>query len=142
MAEKLGCIKLLLWIGIALFLLWFLTFSFAPESLLSSLTFMETQGFFLRLYGIFALGWAVLFLFALKDPERNIAIINGAIITGALVIISIVVYHFVEGTTGWFHWLSAVVLLVFNALLFICKPKATAPKPTEEKKEEVPESNV
>ncbi len=124
MAKNLGCIKLLLWIGIVLFFLWFLTFSLAPESLLASLSFMETQGFFLRLYGIFPLGWAVLFLLALKDAEKNIAIINGAIITGALVIISIVIYHFLESTTGWFHWISAVVLLVYNAMLFVCKPKA------------------
>jgi len=123
MAKNLGCIKLLLWIGIVLFFIWFLTFCFAPESLLASMSFMETQGFFLRMYGIFPLGWAVLFLLALKDAEKNIAIINGAIITGALVIISIVVYHLVESTTGWFHWLSAVVLLVFNALLFVCRPK-------------------
>jgi len=142
MAEKPGCIKILLWIGIALFLLWFLTFSFAPESLLSSLAFMETQGFFLRLYGIFPLGWAVLFLFALKDPVKNTAIINGAIITGVLVIISILVYHFLEGTKGWFHWLSAVILLVFNVLLFICKPKGVAPVLVEEKKEESTESNI
>jgi hypothetical protein len=124
MAKNLGCIKLLLWIGIVLFFLWFLTFSLAPESLLASLSLMETQGFFLRLYGIFPLGWAVLFLLALKDPEKNIAIINAAIITAAFVIISIVLYHFIESTTGWFHWLSAVVLLVYNAALFVCKPKA------------------
>jgi len=124
MAKNLGCIKLLMWIGIVLFLLWFLTFSFAPEKILTALGVPETQGFFLRLYGIFPLGWAVLFLFALKDVEKNIAIINSAIITAALVIISIVVYHFVESTTGWFHWLSAAVLLVYNVLLFIFKPKA------------------
>ncbi|MDH4219507.1 MAG: hypothetical protein OEY18_04060 [Candidatus Aminicenantes bacterium] len=124
MAKNLGCVKLLLWIGIVLFFLWFLTFSLAPESLLASLSLMETQGFFLRLYGIFPLGWAVLFLLALKDPEKNIAIINAAIITAAFVIISIVLFHFIESTTGWFHWLSAVVLLVYNAALFVCKPKA------------------
>jgi len=124
MAKNLGFIKLLLWIGIVLFFLWFLTFSLAPESLLASLSLMETQGFFLRLYGIFPLGWAVLFLLALKDIKKNIAIINAAIITAALVIISIVVYHFVESTTGWFHWLSVVVLFVYNALLFVFKPKA------------------
>jgi len=100
MAKNLGCIKLLLWIGIVLFFLWFLTFSLAPESLLASLSLMETQGFFLRLYGIFPLGWAVLFLLALKDAEKNIAIINGAIITAAFVIISIVIYHLVESTVS------------------------------------------
>lgn len=124
MAGNLRTIRLLLWIGIVLFLLWFLTFSFAHEKILTTLGVPETQGFFLRLYGIFPLGWAVLFLFALKDVEKNIAIVNGAIITGALVIISIVVYHFVKTTTGWFHWVSGVVLLVYNALLFIFKPKA------------------
>jgi len=113
-----------LWIGIVLFLLWFIIFSFTPERILTALAVPETQGFFLRLYGIFPLGWAVLFLFALKDVERNIAIINSAIITAALVIISIVVYHFIETATGWFHWSSAAVLFVYNMLLFIFKPKA------------------
>lgn len=119
-----GTIKALLWVGIILYLLWFFIFSFAPESLLTSMGFMETQGFFLRIYGIFPVGWAVLFLFALKDVERNIAIIKGAIITGLLVIISILAYHFIETTTGWFHWASVVVLLVYNLLLYIFKPKA------------------
>lgn len=124
MAKNLGTIKFLLWIGIILFFLWFIIFSFAPERILTALTVPETQGFFLRLYGIFPLGWAVLFLFALKDVERNIAIINSAIITAALVIISIIVYHFIETATGWFHWSSAAVLFVYNMLLFIFKPKA------------------
>lgn len=126
MATKKGSINLILWIGILLFLLWFLTFCFAPSSLLSKLQFMETQGFFLRLYGIFPLGWLVLFLFAVKDPEKNIAIINGAIITGIFVIISIVAYHFMVGTTGAFHWVSAVILLVYNVILLLAKPKAAS----------------
>ena len=127
MAKKYASLKLLLWIGIIFYVLWFLIFSLAPQSFLEQLSFMETQGFFLRLYGIFPLGWAVLFLFALKDVEKNAAIIHAAIITGAFVIISILVYHFVESTTGWFHWASAVVLLVYNFLLFVFKPKAAAP---------------
>jgi uncharacterized membrane protein YfcA len=102
---------------------------------------METQGFFLRLYGIFPLGWAVLFLLALKDIRKNIAIINSAIITASFVVISIVVYHFVEGTTGWFHWLSVVVLLIYSVLLSIFKPKETSPKPAE-KVEETAEVNI
>ena len=126
MAKKYGTLKLLMCIGIILYVLWFLLFSLAPQSLLEQLSMMETEGFFLRLYGIFPLGWAVLFLFALKDVEKNVAIINSAIITGVFVIISIVVYHLIESTTGWFHWASAVVLLIYNLLLFILKPKATA----------------
>jgi hypothetical protein len=126
MAKKHGFLKLLLWIGIVFYVVWFLIFSLAPQSFLVKLSLMETQGFFLRLYGIFPLGWAVLFLFALKDVERNVAIINGAIITGAFVIISILAYHFIESTTGWFHWVSIIVLFIYNLLLFICKPKATA----------------
>lgn len=124
MAEKIGTIKLLLWIGIVLFLLWFLTFSLAPEKILNALALPETQGFFLRMYGIFPLGWAILFFFALKDAEKNIAIINSAIITAIFVIIAIVIYHFAMTTTGWFHWLSIAILFVYNLLLFIFKPKA------------------
>lgn len=124
MAENIGTIKFLLWIGIVLFLLWFLTFSLAPERILTALSLPETQGFFLRMYGIFPLGWVVLFFFALKDAEKNIAIINSAIITAAFVIIAIVIYHFVKTTTGWFHWLSIAILFVYNLLLFIFKPKA------------------
>jgi len=126
MAKTLGTIKVLIWIGVVLYFLWFLVFSFAPESFLTALSFFETQGFFLRMYGIFPLSWAVLFLFALKDVERNIAVINCAIITAALVIISILVYHFVESTTGWFHWLSAAVIFVYGLLLFLFKPKVVS----------------
>jgi len=132
MAKKYGFLKFLLWIGIVLFVLWFLIFSIAPESILSALSIMEPDSFFVRLYGIFPLGWAVLFLFAVKDPEKNIAIINGAIITSAIVIISIIVFHFIKYGTGWFHWLSAIVLFVYNLLLLLFKPKApkkTSPLP-------------
>jgi hypothetical protein len=123
MAEKLGSIRFLLWLGFVLFSLWFLVFSLAPASLLASMSFMETKGFFLRMFGIFPLSWAVLVLFALKDVERNIAIIKGIIITGALMVIAIVAYHFVESTTGWFHWVSAVVIFVYCLLIFMFKPK-------------------
>ena len=132
MAKKYAFLKLLLWIGIVFFVLWFLIFSIAPESVLSALSIMEPESFFVRLYGIFPLGWAVLFLFAVKDPEKNIAIINSAIITAAFVIISIVVFHFIKHGTGWFHWLSSIFLFVFNLLLFLLKPrtpKKTSPLP-------------
>jgi len=126
MGKKLSSIKLLLWIGIVLFFLWFLIFCFAPEKILAALSMTETKGFFLRVFGIFPLGWAILFFFALKDIEKNMAIINGAIITGVLATISIVVYGFIESAGGWFHWLSAVVLLALNVLLFLFKPKPKA----------------
>jgi len=132
MAKKYAFLKLLLWIGIVFFVLWFLIFSIAPESVLSALSIMEPGSFFVRLYGIFPLGWAVLFLFAVKDPEKNIAIIISAIITAALVIISIIVFHFTKSGTGWFHWLSAIILFVYNLLLLLFKPrtpKKTSPLP-------------
>jgi len=124
MAEKVGTIKLLVWIGIVLFFAWFLIFSLATGGILTALAFPETHGLFLRMFGIFPLGWAVLFLFALKDAEKNIAIINSAIITAAFVIIAFLIYNFtVEITLGWFLWLSIAVLFVFHVLLFIFKPK-------------------
>ena len=123
MTKKMGAIRLLVWIGVVLFFLWFLTFSLAPEEILTSLGLPETQGFFLRMYGIFPLSWAILFLFALKDIEKNIVVVKGAIITGALVVITILAYHFIETTTGWFHFLSAAVIFVYCLLLFIFKPK-------------------
>ena len=126
MAKKYGTLRFLMWVGIIFYVLWFVIFSLAPQSFLTKLSMMETQGFFLRLYGIFPLGWAVVFLFALKDVEKNVAIIYSAVITGLFVIISIVAYHFIESTTGWFHWASAGVLLIYNLLLFMLRPKATA----------------
>lgn len=66
----------------------------------------------------------MLFLFALKDIEKNIAIINAGIITGIFVVISLVGYHFVIGNEGWFHWLSAAVMLVYSFLLYLCKPES------------------
>lgn len=128
MAKNLGCIKLLLWIGIVLFLIWFLLCSLAPEGMLQTLGFAETQGYFLRLYGIFPLGWAVLFLFALKDIEKNIAILNSGVITGILTALSLVVFQLLKPTQGWFHWLSAAVLFVFSVLIYICKPKISKPQ--------------
>ncbi|HUU52453.1 MAG: hypothetical protein WBF32_03930 [Candidatus Aminicenantaceae bacterium] len=125
MADKLGTIKLLLGVGIVLMLGWFIVFSLAPAAILTSLAFIETEGYFLRIFGIFPLGWAVLFLFASKDVGKNLAIINGAIITGAFLIIAILVYAFtVNSALGWFNWLSTAVLFVFNLLLFIFKPKS------------------
>ncbi len=127
MPKNLGCIKLLLWIGIVLFFLWFLIFCFAPESVLAALTVGETRGYFLRLYGVFPLSWIVLFLYALKDVEKNRAIINAAIITGIFVVISLVATYFVLGAEGLFHWISAAILLVYSVLLLIFKPKAAQP---------------
>ena len=77
----------------------------------------------MRLYGFFALSWAILFFFAVKDIEKNIAIVNAAIVTGILTVISIVVYGFVFKATGTFHWTSAVVLLVYSLLLYFFKPE-------------------
>jgi hypothetical protein len=125
MADKLGTIRLLLGLGVVLMLAWFIVFSLAPAAILASLAFIETEGFFLRMFGIFPLGWAVLFFFASKDPGKNLAIINGGIITGALLIIAILVYSFiVKVPLGWFNWLSTAVLFIFNVLLFISKPKS------------------
>jgi hypothetical protein len=107
-----------------LFFLWFLIFSLAPAKILTALALPETQGLFLRMFGIFPLGWAVLFLFALKDVVKNLAIINSGIITAALLIIAFLIYNFaVACTKSWFLWLSIVVLFVLNLLLFIFKPK-------------------
>ena len=123
MTKEMGGIRLLVWVGVVLFFLWFLTFSLAPEGVLTSLGLPETQGFFLRMYGIFPLSWAILFLFALKDIEKNIVVVKGAIITGVLVVIAILSYHFIETTTGWFHFLSAAVIFVYCLLLIVFKPK-------------------
>ena len=71
MTEKEGTIKLLVWFGIVLYFGWFLIFSLATEGILASLALPETHGFFLRMFGIFPLSWAVLFLFARKDIEKN-----------------------------------------------------------------------
>ena len=125
MAEKTGMLKLLVWKGIVLFFIWFLVYCFAPVGILTALAFPETKGLFLRIFGIFPLSWAVLFLFAVKDIQKNLAIINSAIITGASVIIATLIYYFsVDITLGWFIWLSLAVLFVYNSTLFILKPKA------------------
>jgi hypothetical protein len=125
MADKLGTIKLLLGVGIVLMLVWFIVFSLAPASILTSLAFTETQGFFLRMFGIFPLSWALLYLLASKDPVKNLAIINGGIISGAFMIIGILVYYFtVNFPLGWFNWVSVSVLFIFTVLLFMFKPKS------------------
>jgi hypothetical protein len=122
MAKPLGSLRFLLWIGVVLMLLWFLIFCFGSAILLANLTVSEPPSFFLRLYGVFALSWAILFFFALRDIEKNIAIVNAGIITGILTVISIVVYGFVFKAAGAFHWTSAAILLVFSLLLYFSKP--------------------
>lgn len=113
-----------MWIGIVLFFLWFLIFSFAPKSILTALDFIEIEGYFLRMFGILPLAWAILFLFALKDIEKNVAIIRCAIITADLIVAANVIYNFaIEKIPSWFLWTSIVVLFVYTTLLFIFKPK-------------------
>ena len=125
MADKLGTIKLLLGVGIVLMLGWFIVFSLAPASILASLALLETKGFFLRMFGIFPLSWAVLYLLARKDLEKNLAIIKGGIVTGFFMILAALIYAFaVNAALGWFIWLSIVVLFVFNVLLVVFKPKS------------------
>ncbi len=125
MAEKTGMLKLLVWKGIVLFFIWFLIYCFAPVGILTALAFPEMKGLFLRMFGIFPLGWAVLFFFAVKDIQKNLAIINSAIITGVSLIIASLIYYFtVDIEMGWFMWLSLAVLFVYNLALFILKPKA------------------
>jgi len=121
------CIRVLLWIGVALFLLCFLASTIAPEHILPALGFSEYHGFIIRLYGIFQLSWAFLFFFALKDVERNLAIINSAIITGAVVVVFFVVYQFAIIKSGWHLLLNGALLLFYTVLLFLCKPKPARP---------------
>ena len=44
MAKNLRTLKALMWVGIILFLIWFLIITFAPSSLLESLDFVEVDG--------------------------------------------------------------------------------------------------
>ena len=71
MAKSLGFLRFLLWIGVVLMLLWFLIFCFGSAKLLANLTVSEAPSFFMRLYGFFALSWAILFFFAVKDIEKK-----------------------------------------------------------------------
>ncbi len=124
MAENSGVIKILLWVGIVMFFLWFIIFTFAPPSILTALEFIETEGYFLRMFGILLLCWAILFFFALKDPVKNAAIIRCGIITADLMIIATVIFHYaVERIASWFNWTSLLILFVYSTLLFIFKPK-------------------
>ena len=124
MVKNMEILKILMWVGIALFFLWFLIFTFAPKSILTALEFVEIEGYFLRMFGILPLGWAILFLFALKDLVKNVVIIRCAIITADLMIIANIIYHFaVERVPSWFLWTSVVVLFVYTTLLWIFKPK-------------------
>lgn len=124
MEKNLGILKILMWVGIVLYFFWFLIFTFAPKSILTALEFVEVEGYFLRMFGILPLGWAILFLFALKDLVKNAAIIRVAVITADLMIIANIIYHFaVERIPSWFLWTSVVVLFVYTTLLWIFKPK-------------------
>jgi hypothetical protein len=52
-----SCIKVLLWIGVALFFLCFMGSTIAPERILPALGFSEYNDLIIRLYGIFRLSW-------------------------------------------------------------------------------------
>lgn len=124
MADKMNVFKILLWIGIVLFFLWFVIFCFAPQSILIALEFVEIEGYFLRMFGILPLCWAILFFFALKDPVKNAAIIRCGIITADLMILATVIYHYaVERISSWFNWTSILILFAYSSLLWIFKPK-------------------
>ncbi|OGD11290.1 MAG: hypothetical protein A2Y86_04790 [Candidatus Aminicenantes bacterium RBG_13_62_12] len=112
------CIKVLLWIGAALFLLCFLGSTIAPEHVLPAVGLSNYHDFIIRLYGIFQLSWAILFLFALKDVERNLAII-----TGVLVAVFFVVYQLAVIKSGGYLMFNAAFLLAYAVLLFLCKPR-------------------
>jgi uncharacterized membrane protein len=115
------CLKILLWIGVALFLIFFIGSTLVPEHFLPFFGFTEYNGFIIRLYGIFQLSWAILFAFALKDVEKNMAIINSAIITGALVVVYFVIYQLTTVKSGWNLLINAAFVLFYTALLFLCK---------------------
>jgi len=123
MAKNPVCIKVLLWIGVALFLLCFVGSTLMPKRVLPAIGFPEYNGFIIRLYGIFQLSWALLFFFALKDVGKNLAIINSAIITGAVVVVFFVAYQFAVIKSGGYLLLNAALLLVYTVLLFLCKPR-------------------
>ena len=64
-------------------------------------------------------------MLAKKDVVKNLAIIKGGIIAGALVIITFLILNFTtEVEPGWFLWLSNAVLFVFYVLVVMFKPKA------------------
>ena len=127
MVKNPVCIKVLLWIGIGMFLLCFIGSTLVPEHILPTLGLSEYNGLIIRLYGIFQLSWALLFFFALKDVGKNLAIINSAIITGAMVALFFVIYQFVVIKSGWFLLVNAALLLSYTVLLFLCKPKSARP---------------
>ena len=123
MLKNQVCIKVLLWIGIALFLFCFIGSTLVPEHVLPALGLSEHDGFIIRLYGIFQLSWALLFFFALKDVEKNLAIINSAIITGAMVVVFFVIYQLAVIKSGRHLLINAALVLSYTVLLFLCKPK-------------------
>lgn len=127
MPKNQVCIKILLWIGMALFLLCFMGSTLVPEHVLPALGFSEYDGLIIRLYGIFQLSWALLFFFALKDVEKNLAIINSAIITGAMVVVFFVVYQLAVIKSGWYLLINAALVLSYTVLIFLCKPKSARP---------------
>jgi hypothetical protein len=122
MAKSFGSLRALLWIGIVLNLLWFLLFCFGTANLLAKLTLSQPPGYFMRLYGVFPLSWVILFFLALKDVEKNIAIVNGAIITGILTAISVVGFGSTLKALSTFSWISIVILVVYSLLLLFFKP--------------------
>ncbi len=118
MKKNLGTIKILLWIVIILSIAWFFICTFY----IPTLELTEGEIFLARQIAIFGLSWAVLFFFAMKDIKKNLAIINGAIIMGAMFIITWPVYKILMDI--WFGWIPFALVFVLTVLLFMVKPKA------------------
>jgi hypothetical protein len=127
MRKNPACMKVLLWIGVVMFLLCFLGSTVAPDRVLPALGFSSYNELIIRLYGIFQLSWAMLFFFALKDAEKNLAIINTAIITGALVVVFFVVFQLAVIKSGGYLLFNAALVLIYTAFLFLCKPRPARP---------------
>jgi len=127
MSRNPAFIRVLLWIGVVAFLLCFLGSTIFPELALPAVGLSELQGFIIRMYGIFQLSWAVLFIFALQDVEKNLAIINSAIITGILVSVFFMVYKFAAIRSGRYLLFNAALVLVYSGLLFLCRPRPVRP---------------
>ncbi len=123
MRPKPACMTILLRIGVVLFFLTFLGSTIVPERVLPALGFASYNGFIIRLYGIFQLSWVILLFFAQKDVERNRAIIDAALITGASVVAFFVVYQFAVIKSGGYLLVNAALVFIYTALIFLCRPK-------------------
>jgi hypothetical protein len=86
---------------------------------------MPEDPIFLRLFGAVVTAFGVAYLYAYRDPVRNVAIVRVGVVDNGLVALTIVVVGLTTGISSWFIWVSAVLTALFFVAFLVLMPQET-----------------